>query len=401
MDGFVEAQDAKDICERSGLSEDVMGLAWQHADRDQDGRLSFPEFAALIHILSCARGGLSIPQLEQGLPSELEAALSALAVARPAELDAQRSRPSSRGSSPSRSPSPAAWTESNVRPASSGEPPRRPPPLSDPGLELPLGSREASACTPSSPRFGTGLEGQAKEVKLDVALISRQLSSMLASDRCLLQHLQQEVVGIEAKLQQSLQEYRSLRPKVVEAYQEQVRLNDLGQELERRISEGKHQLAVASEERRRLAETVFSGAALQEHVSGELVFLKQVTQEESRNLEEMRSSNSSLEESCRSRRTDLEELRRTRAELLEQAEEEARLLRADERRREASTTLSGSRPMWQEELQSMSSPSPWGCRSLMDLDRLPAQQAGPRFGPDGQPLEDGTSSLPEGFGASS
>merc|ERR1719506_1569195 len=86
---FVEAGEAKMLLERSRLDTTTLAVAWEHADRDCDGRLTFQEFVALIHLISCVKRGAAIPGLQEGLPPELLNTLSNLHET-PEDLAAQR-----------------------------------------------------------------------------------------------------------------------------------------------------------------------------------------------------------------------------------------------------------------------------------------------------------------------
>ena len=98
-DGFVEADEAQMLCGRSGLSLDVLGLAWEYADADRDGRLRFTEFVVLAHIVTCCLQGMQLQPPSQGPPAELLRAVAGIHQP-PEELDGQRSSsPSSRSSS--------------------------------------------------------------------------------------------------------------------------------------------------------------------------------------------------------------------------------------------------------------------------------------------------------------
>merc|ERR1719356_2432148 len=65
-DGFVEAVDARALCDGSGLPVSTLALAWEHADRDHDGRLTFREFVLLLHLVSCCSSGTGSLALERG-----------------------------------------------------------------------------------------------------------------------------------------------------------------------------------------------------------------------------------------------------------------------------------------------------------------------------------------------
>lgn len=115
-DGFVEALDAKALLERSKLDRNTLSIAWEHADQDHDGRLTFPEFVALIHLITCAKKGSELPGLHEGLPHELRAAIMSLES--PEELAAQRSRSTS--PAPSGAASPAGFRSMSPSPAMAG-----------------------------------------------------------------------------------------------------------------------------------------------------------------------------------------------------------------------------------------------------------------------------------------
>jgi epidermal growth factor receptor substrate 15 len=105
--GVVEAAEAKMLLERARLDTPTLAVAWEHADRDCDGRLTFPEFVALTHLISCVKRGAAIPGLQEGLPPELLNTLSNLHET-PEDLAAQRSRSPS-PSGPSGVTSPAGF----------------------------------------------------------------------------------------------------------------------------------------------------------------------------------------------------------------------------------------------------------------------------------------------------
>lgn len=110
LDGFVDPSEAWSLCKRSQLDERILGHAWEHADRDRDGRLNFPEFVTLVHIVTCGARGAEVPVPADGLPREFEDALSSLTES-PEELQAERSSSSSRSGSTSPAPSSVAPAE--------------------------------------------------------------------------------------------------------------------------------------------------------------------------------------------------------------------------------------------------------------------------------------------------
>merc|ERR1719296_228464 len=86
-DGYVEAEEARPLCQKSRLEDGELSRVWTHADQDMDGRLTFPEFVVLVHLVSCARKGLGVPSLADGLPPQLAHSVATLA-AMPQQLHA-------------------------------------------------------------------------------------------------------------------------------------------------------------------------------------------------------------------------------------------------------------------------------------------------------------------------
>jgi len=70
-DGFVQGDEAQTLLERSGLDSYLLAIAWEHADQDKDGRLTFKEFVTLIHLVTCTLRGAQLPSQVEGLPQEL------------------------------------------------------------------------------------------------------------------------------------------------------------------------------------------------------------------------------------------------------------------------------------------------------------------------------------------
>ena len=53
--------EAKEVLERSGLQVAELSHIWQLADADEDGQLSFAEFACAMHLAARRREGLELP----------------------------------------------------------------------------------------------------------------------------------------------------------------------------------------------------------------------------------------------------------------------------------------------------------------------------------------------------
>lgn len=97
QDGFVLGGEAQVLLERSRLTQEQLAVAWEHADRDKDGRLNFPEFVCLVHLVTCAVRGAQLPGLGEELPSVFLNALASMdrCEVLAAERDTSRSRSAS------------------------------------------------------------------------------------------------------------------------------------------------------------------------------------------------------------------------------------------------------------------------------------------------------------------
>jgi len=363
-DGFVEAAEAKDLCERSGLGNEALGVAWTHADQDRDGRLSFREFVALVHAVSCCRLGLELPLLEHGLHPELAGALAALRES-PQELDAQRSRASSSPSASATSTSPAlpelatpSWPSEPGGGASQGaqgllmplrshgEPlkaveaakakeGRSEPSVSSPSIDTSeAGAEERSepsgcSSSPRSPRFGSERLRAAPE--LDVAATAGHLRVVFEADRALSRRLRLEVESLEDPLFASRSACSQLRPQVARGREEHRRLAELLRQLDVQLSAGKRRLACLHEERRKMGPEARLGHRGRRHSEESLSFMRQAFEDEARMLEETQHSNRQLGESCEGLESDLAELEKQRREVLEEARRERESFLHEER----------------------------------------------------------------------
>uniref|UniRef100_A0A7S4WDN0 Calmodulin n=1 Tax=Alexandrium monilatum TaxID=311494 RepID=A0A7S4WDN0_9DINO len=107
-DGYVLGSEAEVLLERSRLPRDQLMVAWEHSDRDRDGRLDFREFVCLVHIVTCVLRGAQQPGPAEELPPEL---INSLMTLEPlevlaAEREASRSRSRSASPMPSQQESP-------------------------------------------------------------------------------------------------------------------------------------------------------------------------------------------------------------------------------------------------------------------------------------------------------
>lgn len=136
-DGFVEAPDVKELLERSGLDLGSLMAAWEHADREQRGKLNWREFVVIVHLVSCVHRGARMPGLQEGLPPELIAGIQNL---EPPDVLIREREARSRSQSPvnSRGNSPAFLHATPL------QTPARPAPMLDQGLGQGWGAEAAS-----------------------------------------------------------------------------------------------------------------------------------------------------------------------------------------------------------------------------------------------------------------
>lgn len=102
-DGFVEGSDARQLMQRSGLTTERLAEVWEHSDQDADGRLNWPEFLAMMHLITRTVKGDAAPP-GPGLPPELAASIYSAPLEAPQELAAMKTPPRSRAASRSTSP---------------------------------------------------------------------------------------------------------------------------------------------------------------------------------------------------------------------------------------------------------------------------------------------------------
>jgi len=381
------------LCGRAGIGGAQLALAWKHADQDCDGRLTFPEFVALVHSVSCCREGLELPPLERGLPSELRAALDALTQT-PEELDRQRSRSPSHSASNSRSASPA--------PVSAPPPRRTAPPAA--ALESRLGGEarhhrsdrygdKAAAAgpaeadiaeltdatpppSPSSPRFGEDqLRGEAKAASgAELRTVGGHLRAMAASDRDVLRHIAGEADALERLVRSTREACAEVAPQLMRERDEARRLAELLRQLKLQVSGARQRLTSLQEERRALASEP-TRCQHRKRFEEMHAFMRQTLEEEERVVEETRLANRQLEGSCKSLADDVAALERQRQGILEE------LLKEEESHREDQRELVGLRADRHQEAAAAGGPGRGeGPRSRFTGGApLPALEAGLQF----------------------
>lgn len=368
-DGFVEADEAKALCDRSGLDDSTLALAWRHADQDRDGRLTFREFVTLVHCVSCCRDGLELPPAERGQHPELRAAVAALTQT-PEELHRRRSRSSSRSAASSRSASPApppvrpAPPRAAACPAPAAEGRRRvqpPATLLESGFEkevprqrnhryedklgiagvaqddLPESrkSRTAAAAapepgSPGSPSFGgERLRGEAPPAA-DFKAVARHLGAVAGADRLVAQRVAREAEALAVLARTAREACLEAKPQLLRERDEEKRLADLLRQLKLQLSHARQRLAGLQEERKGLG-SESARSHHRKHFEEMHAFMKQTLEEEERVVEEARHANRRLEQSCAGLAEDVAALDRRGRELAEELRREAEGRREDER----------------------------------------------------------------------
>lgn len=337
-DGYVDAHEARVLCERSGLAEEVLAGAWHLADRDCDGRLSFLEFAALIHLVTCQLGGLTMPPPHEGIPDDLSAVLGNLRET-PQRLAAARSRSNSSCSeASSRSASPAPAPVPHV-------PSTLPPTPLGPEVPLELHSREDtfaatpsrpsidtstqglepqqdSALLPPSPRFGTE---RLRDPKQDHETVKRHLQAALEADRAIAKHLRDEADLLEKQLREARSELAMLLPKAARDQQEEEGLRLLSQRLLRQLEEAKADLGEFKKERAALGKELRSG-----RLGLELGLLRQACDDEAHLVEETKRATRLLVDSCAGLAEDITTLQALHQELSSRVQVEVELLQGEQ-----------------------------------------------------------------------
>eukprot|EP00927_Polykrikos_kofoidii_P056308 TRINITY_DN50460_c0_g1_i1.p1 TRINITY_DN50460_c0_g1~~TRINITY_DN50460_c0_g1_i1.p1 ORF type:complete len:636 (-),score=84.86 TRINITY_DN50460_c0_g1_i1:59-1735(-) len=390
-DGFVEGAEAHSVCLRSNLPEEVLRVAWECADADRDGRLTFHEFVVLMHIVSCRVEGLDLPQggrgTALGVPTELREALTRL-VESPKELHAGRSRSASSQGSACTSGANSPYTSRPSSPVRSTPKPHIPvaetvkgsrdtlqrsesewrhgrddgntmsrqqlsqqqsmakpvmcsfsiPSRKDLNIRVPeddmTGSASASGGSStgqSSPRFGS--HRQRKEVtealpQPSLPEVRRHLVAILDADRMLSRHLRLEADNLERKVQQIRETCNKVEPEARCGRDDGKRLADLERNLERQLADARRRLLQLREECCHMGDCRMHRHE-RTHYEETLEYLRQTLWEEERMLEDLRSSNIHLEKSCRDLQDDMGDFQKQRKEILEQSSAESDLLRAE------------------------------------------------------------------------
>ena len=395
QDGFVQGSEASELLERSGLDRQTLGRAWELADQDYDGKLDFSEFVCLIHLVTCTLRGQRIPGPGEAIPPQLAQSIVSLEPLEvlAAEREASRSRSRSASTHPSVAAAEAfVEDKANADPFSGGV--MFPEAMTEDagnlqstgfedtgGFASGFDSAEgfASAEFPDSAEFGfpafpdaPGDEGQGEgfpstdmsagnwpqefpdfgqavasgfedasgfdEGKdpfatdhIGVGGSAEQLQSVSKFDGKLARKLRDEVDQLDSELrrlqdtdvkfeQQAAQESRDCERLLAE------RLN-----LERELAEQKQKLQQLQDARSSANLESLALRRDRNHLSHELVFLRQVAENDEEMLLVLKQSNQYLEASYRSLESNSDVLKEIRREIQAQIAKEREQLELDQR----------------------------------------------------------------------
>mmetsp|Transcript_460 Transcript_460/g.1518 ORF Transcript_460/g.1518 Transcript_460/m.1518 type:complete len:389 (-) Transcript_460:5-1171(-) len=323
-DGLVKYSDAFELCQRSGWAPDSVAQAMQLADMDQDGKYSFHEFVALMHLITTCLLGAKFPKPGKGLPKDLVKALGSISQT-PEELHEQRSTSgSSRSGSTSR-----ASTSAFPSPATST-------------VSIPDGTREAELAAQGHwvddpPMMlgggGSSLEGMLvdlEESPLDIPSIARHLRAVLLSDRVLLQHVTHENDSMEDGLSKSREQLKTLHTQVGRERHEVDSVLKAEKSLETQLMASKQQLDLLQQQ---LWKQMMQGVMLKHHreqFGHELEYIKSQALNERRVLQDLQRSNEFLERSTRNQQQFVRELETQIRDMEQQANHEKQAMHEDE-----------------------------------------------------------------------
>mmetsp|Transcript_45447 Transcript_45447/g.98126 ORF Transcript_45447/g.98126 Transcript_45447/m.98126 type:complete len:425 (+) Transcript_45447:80-1354(+) len=325
-DGYIQGEEARLLGSLSNLQSSQLAVAWNLADQDSDGRLTFGEFVVFVHLITCCTRGLAIPDPADGRPQELQATLASLDT--PANLHSQRSRsPSPAGSSAlasSRATSPGfvhtekvadPWEQTSQQTEASRlkvRPPHAPAAIDT--SEDALNSESHHGVPPepmSSPCFGGDNAENGSSAEADIEMIRNHLQGTVQADRVLTQRLQSNCKDLQAQLGTEEAAQAHIKTQAARAADDDRRLRDMAAELERQVTDARERLRQAHEDRRHL----HSGQWAKQRSKDTSSFLHEQLEEEGRLLEEMQHSNKLLQESCRSLEQELKDFSAARVEV--------------------------------------------------------------------------------------
>ena len=388
-DGFVQGNEASELLERSGLERSSLGRAWELADQDCDGKLDFSEFVCLVHLVTCALRGQRIPGPGERLPHQLAQSLASLEPLEvlAAEREASRSRSRSASPHPSVTPVEAAVAEL-PDPFAAGEsfPSAE---TKDPGNWQSTGFEDAAGFAsgfeseggfPSAPGFqdstadfgfpafpdgdqanafeagasapGSGWPQELPEFEQPVSSAfdgafegkdpfatdhlglsgpAEQLHVVANFDGKLARKLRDEVDQLDTELRRLQDADVKLEQQAAHESRECERLRSQKQVLERELAEDKQKLQQLQDARSNANLESLSLRRDRNHLSHELVFLRQVAENDEEMLLMLRQSNQYLEASYRNLESNSEVLQEIRKEVQAEIAKERELLQLDQR----------------------------------------------------------------------
>merc|ERR1712007_173280 len=135
----------------------------------------------------------------------------------------------------------------------------------------------------------------------------------------------------EDELQQVREVLMQYQRQVQSAQRDGEHLLDQRRQLDRKVADMKDQLSELHDARRSMNLKSVSMRRDCAHFMGELKFLQNMSEQEERSLETLRSSNQILEKACRSLEVHIEQLERQRKEVIVQVAQDKDIVRQEER----------------------------------------------------------------------
>jgi len=340
QDGFVDAVEAKDLLERSGLFNDDLCEIWQLADRDTDGKLSFREFVVAMHLVTCfKKRGKLIPTK---LPYELEKVLDeSYHIDNPEVIMQQPRPPGSRSASPhlrqdaSRAQDQIGGSLPRAASRSRGASPITPMDArSQDGGRAYEARRGRSPTRRDLPSFGYDDPIATPErIRKDIheARDIIRLEGVIEADRRLCRFLTREVDAMEANVQTYKDISENLERDTRREARDKDRLQHQRDDFRRQVGFYKKQLSNLKDEFRKASMEAISIRRDRDHYAEEAAFLSRAVEAVERDLALFTESEMQIDKSYHQCDVQIQQLERQRKEVADELKGEKDKMRADER----------------------------------------------------------------------
>jgi len=337
QDGFVDAAEAKELLERSGLSNDDLCEIWQLADRDQDGKLNFREFIVAMHLVTCfKKRGKLIPVK---LPYELEKVLDEGNFIDNPEIIMQQPRPPG-----SRSASPYLRRDYNDAQELGGSVPRGKSsrsrgasphtPTYMPEAAGGGGRRGRSPTRRDLPSFGYDDPTSAPDrIRRDIHETRdiMRLEGVIEADRRLCRFLQREVDAVDSNVQTYKDMAENLERDTRREAREKDRLQNQSDDFRRQVAFYKKQLGNLKDEFRKASLEAVSIRRDRDHYAEEAAFLSRAVEAVQRDLSLFTESEMQIDKAYHQCDLQIQQLERQRKEIADDLKAEKEKMRSDER----------------------------------------------------------------------